>query len=137
MNLLNDKLRLNMAEYVLNMEQKQLQLQTGAVTGCKLQTKHSMYESSVQRLKRRKRDNEVLEKWEKIVGKKENILPHVTALHSPGGKELLLILSDSRREMRKIPFITDDKDNVIARLTVLGYMMFVSLETSPLERRQG
>lgn len=39
--------------------------------------------------------------------------------------------------MRKIRPIADDKDNVIARLAVLHYMMFVSLETSPLERRMG
>lgn len=37
----------------------------------------------------------------------------------------------------KIPSIAVNKDNVIAELTALGYMMFVSLEISPLERRQG
>lgn len=59
------------------------------------------------------------------------------AVHSAGGKAFLHILPASGREMRKIPSIADDKDNVIARLTVLGYTMFVSLETSPLERRRG
>lgn len=131
-HLLNCNVCFNMAKYVLNMKHKQLQ-------SCgKLQTQHSLYGSLVQSQKRRKQDSEVLEKWEKIAWKKENILPHVPFWIYPEKKSIPAYSLNFPHEIRKEnPSFADDKDNVIARLTVLGYMMFVSLETSPFERQQG
>lgn len=121
MNLLNDKCQ-NMPEYETQTftDPRELANQTKPIW--------------IEHAKDRK---EVGAKWEKIARKEErkHFAPR-SAPRSLGAKAFLLILSGSRREMREIPSVTNDKDNVIARLTVLGYMMFVSLETSPLERRQ-
>lgn len=102
----------------------------------KLQTKHSLYASTVQTWK--KESNTVKSEKSEINMKERKYFAPFCALNLARGDALLHILSASTHEFRREnPPIADEKDNVIAKLTVLSYMMFVSLETSPFERQQG
>lgn len=111
------------------MKPKQLQLTM------KLQTKHSPMSEET---KDRKEDRQTIKvkKSEKKTWKKANILPMFRSTFT-GKKSIPAYSFSFKRWNKKIPSIADNKDNVIARRTVLGYTVFVSLETSPLERLQG
>lgn len=67
--------------------------------------------------------------------KRQIFLPHVP-LYIHQEEKHSCIFSPSRREMTKFHPSQTIK-TVIARFIVLDNMMFVSLETSPLEPRQG